>query len=191
MLAIANRQSEDPDLDYSVYDQVSRIYRWDGSQLSEFQSLGDEFRTAIGSPSSFSNSNTSVADIEAKFCGFFGCGVGEDGQTQSVPFLRGTTTFKFFVDDGESYLLVAQSVYERDMSREQCTASNVASCEICLTSTAPSTRRAPWTTWRSSSSRRSSASSASRRTGQNVESRSKRACAVLVLVFMLVAVDSK
>jgi len=108
-VAVANRQLRAPAVqsgqDGSVYDQISKIYKWspvDGLFV-EYQNLTN-FTTVLG-----------------------------DGT--SVDGLRGVTGFKAFTSEGETYLAVAQSVCESkgledDVSQTLCDADNLPKSSV-------------------------------------------------------------
>jgi len=119
-LAIANRQDQVPARlgDYSAYDQVPEIHKWDSAaglftlhqrlQGPGFESVADE-SVAAG------------RDARQAFCAP-NCVPGDDGVTTSVPFLRGATGATAFESGGGTYLAVAQSVCEEGAAPDACPA---------------------------------------------------------------------
>ncbi|KAJ1478316.1 hypothetical protein T484DRAFT_1818063 [Baffinella frigidus] len=117
-LVIANRQDQVPVSlgDYSAYDQVPEIHKWDtGAGLFTLHQR-------LSGPG-FESVPDSAAGLDASqaFCSP-NCIPGDDGVTMSVPFLRGATGVTAFQSGGETYLAVAQSVCEPGAPPDACPA---------------------------------------------------------------------
>ena len=112
----------------AVYDQVSKIYRWQagsGGSAASFvlhQNLtGSEFPSVMQLHSVDNSKTTAGVQYDGSaahqfFCGFPSgddCRSGKDGSLV-VPHLRGVTGVDVFSSDGETYLALAQSVCDQE-----------------------------------------------------------------------------